>query len=255
MKLENTVGREFLANNSLIRYYCKKLEVLEELNSIIGLIMKNFKSRKFMIRCYIVFSFLFIIATLLNSNVCCSNIKINKKEEMDRSLIILRGCPAVGKSTIAKKLQAYLIKNSNVSVAYLPWDTFFHFVQPWQPINDTKIIKTTDILSKTAKEIAISQNPKYIIIEGVFLDKEEIKILKELEIYFSKSHWFRIESSLEEQLKRNLLRASEDYLEEDRIKILFLDKRWERKLLKENIIDNNKVTVEQVVSSIVNQIR
>lgn len=122
---------------------------------------------------------------------------------MKSKLIYLRGPPAVGKSSIARKL-AKKLKN-----AALLNEDWFKFIQAKRSLKDPITNEIADkLLFSTIKQMNTLDNYDYFIIEGLLVLPETIKrhkaFIKENK---AKAYFFEVAANTNTLIKRNKVRT------------------------------------------------
>lgn len=128
--------------------------------------------------------------------------------------ILLRGAPAVGKTTLALVLKEQLLAQQ-YRVAMFQWDNFCHLIEPVS-MGREEILSATRALVGAIEGMAPGGSETVVIIEGVFAYPEELRMISRLEVNFD-IHTFLLTCEPEEQLARNRTRAFEDVLDEGRV--------------------------------------
>jgi tRNA uridine 5-carbamoylmethylation protein Kti12 len=171
-----------------------------------------------------------------------------------KKIIILRGSPASGKTTISKKLHAELYQKFNKDIAYLPWDYFFNFFLPNDIISDDKILRSTSLLCKTLQHIVDEHLSDYIIIDGVFLFDEEITLFKKFENISTQLFFIKLSVPFDIISQRNKERFADDFLDESRLICVYDTFNKQKNIDNEIIIDNASIHIENCLTQIINHI-
>lgn len=170
-------------------------------------------------------------------------------EKKRSTLIVIRGCPAAGKSTTAKKLQKVLLKKKK-SVNYFSWDTFLHFTEPVPSLTKKNITNTTKAMCYLAKLSLALQRTDFCILDGVFLMPQEIKEIQKISRNFCECYFFHLTCSRDTLLARNVARKKSDFLPSKRIETLKRSRYWNKWLKNDISINNEEKSVHAVCESI-----
>ncbi len=170
-------------------------------------------------------------------------------------LIIIRGAPAVGKSTICRTIQQ-MCQNNNLQCAILGWDIIwdeiFRWPEPKVNKDEELVIDSTSTLLKFA-QIICNQGPELLIIEGVFSEKKEADLITSFATKFSKVFYFRVEADFTHQKKRNASRDALAFVSEN--KILTLNKAFLNSQIPDEILlKNENISLENISNKILNHI-
>ncbi|MBD2791152.1 AAA family ATPase [Xenorhabdus szentirmaii] len=166
-----------------------------------------------------------------------------------KTVVIVRGTPASGKSTTCHQLKETMLAQG-LTVSYLPWDTFHHFVEPRTHLTQKIIIEDTLRLLKVADD-CLDAGSDLIILDGVFIYPEEIDAIHSL---FTRKNarilHYRLVAPEETLLTRNQERAVEDRLPNSRISEVAQDKLWSDNLSYETLLDSAKYSTDRIVERI-----
>jgi predicted kinase len=167
---------------------------------------------------------------------------------MKQFIVIIRGTPASGKSTIAQQL-----RNFNQKIAWLKVDNFKPF---FEEINGVESLKFVNQLV-SPNLIFLVDHGFSVVIDGVFQDfsiiHECLKIAKDKNII---AKVFEIKCSLETLIKRDVERSRE--IPEKKIGEDTLEKIYQ--ILQNNPLQNSihldteNLTVEECANQIIRQI-
>ena len=168
------------------------------------------------------------------------------------NLIVIRGASASGKTTVATALKQRLL-HLGFFVTYLPWDTFFHFLEPAE-IGLYEILATTRTVVQYAREAVLVRNADFVILDGVFVYEEEINTILSLHPLLSPIYTFKLSCEEAVQLDRNQTRNPEDVLDNERVKLVTRMREWEASFPDELYLDTTHNSPDKIVDIILDLI-
>ncbi|MDC9588386.1 AAA family ATPase [Xenorhabdus sp. XENO-10] len=162
-----------------------------------------------------------------------------------KSVVVVRGTPASGKSTACNQLKDAMLAQG-LTVSYLPWDTFHHFVEPRSHLTQKIIMEDTLRLLKVA-DACLDAGSDLIILDGVFIYPEEIDAIRFL---FTRKNirilHYRLIAQESTLITRNQERAIEDRLPASRIREVVQDNLWNYNLPHETLLDSSKYSPDSI---------
>ena len=172
---------------------------------------------------------------------------------MTRALIlVVRGTPASGKSTLCVGLRDELIARG-YRVSLLQWDTFHHMVEPRHALTPDIILEDSVRLLDTAVN-CVSAGSSVIIIDGVFIYPEEQSII---ERYFSAPRYtlcrYRVVTTESTLIQRNEERHPNDVLPVGRVLEVARDPLWATLPVAETVLDSTHASPEALVDKVCRQ--
>ncbi|MDR0217462.1 MAG: ATP-binding protein [Enterobacteriaceae bacterium] len=166
-----------------------------------------------------------------------------------KTVVVIRGTPASGKSTICNRLKDAMLAQG-LTVSYLPWDTFHHFVEPRTYLTQRVIMEDTLRLLKVADD-CLDAGSDLIILDGVFIYPEELNAIHSL---FTRKNvrilHYRLVAQESTLIIRNQARAIEDRLPASRIREVAQDSLWNNNLSDETGFDSAKYSPDTIVALI-----
>ncbi|OTA21704.1 hypothetical protein Xbed_00454 [Xenorhabdus beddingii] len=166
-----------------------------------------------------------------------------------KTIVVVRGTPASGKSTTCNQLKEAMLAQG-LTVSYLPWDTFHHFVEPRTSLTQKIIMEDTLRLLKVADD-CLDAGSDLIILDGVFIYPEEIDAIHSL---FTRKDirilHYRLVAREPTLIIRNQERAIADRLPISRIKEVAQDNLWDDTLPHECLLDSSKYSPDRIVALI-----
>ncbi|PHM70203.1 AAA family ATPase [Xenorhabdus kozodoii] len=166
-----------------------------------------------------------------------------------KTVVVVRGTPASGKSTTCDRLKDVMLAQG-LTVSYLPWDTFHHFVEPRTYLTRRIIMEDTLRLLKVADD-CLDAGSDLIILDGVFIYPEEIDAIHAL---FTRQGvrilHFRLMAHEATLITRNQERAIEDRLPASRVREVAQDNLWDCHVPHETLLDSTKYSPDRIVAQI-----
>ncbi|KLU16249.1 MULTISPECIES: AAA family ATPase [Xenorhabdus] len=166
-----------------------------------------------------------------------------------KTVVVIRGTPASGKSTTCNHLKDVMLAQG-LTVSYLPWDTFHHFVEPRTYLTLKIIMEDTLRLLKVADD-CLDAGSDLIILDGVFIYPEEIDAIHSL---FTQKGvrilHYRLVAQEPTLITRNQERAVEDRLPVSRIKEVVQDSLWKHNVPHEIVLDSTEYSPDSIVALI-----
>lgn len=168
------------------------------------------------------------------------------------TIVIIRGSPASGKSTLSIALRDKAI-SQGVTVSLLSWDFFHHLIEPRHGLTRKIILQDTRRLLKSAQDCLVVGS-ELIIIDGVFVYPEENAAIDYNFSTFNKGLFrYRLVASESNLLKRNLERNVYDQLPSERVCEVANDPCWQLPV-KESVLDSNIYKIDELSTIIWNDI-
>ncbi|CDL79654.1 AAA family ATPase [Xenorhabdus cabanillasii] len=166
-----------------------------------------------------------------------------------KTVVVVRGTPASGKSTTCNQLKEAMLAQG-LTVSYLPWDTFHHFVEPRSHLTQKIIMEDTLRLLKVADD-CLDAGSDLIILDGVFIYPEEIDAIH---CQFTRKNvrilHYRLVAQEATLITRNQERAIEDRLPTCRIREVAQDSLWNNNVPDETLLDSAKYSTNRIVALI-----
>ncbi|OKP05367.1 AAA family ATPase [Xenorhabdus eapokensis] len=166
-----------------------------------------------------------------------------------KTVVVIRGTPASGKSTTCNHLKEAMLAQG-LTVSYLPWDTFHHFVEPRTYLTPKIVMEDTVRLLKVADD-CFDAGSDLIILDGVFIYPEEIDAIHSL---FTQKGvrilHYRLVARETTLITRNQERAIEDRLPDSRIREVAQDSLWDYNIPHETLLDSTKYSPADIVALI-----
>ncbi|MDX7991413.1 AAA family ATPase [Xenorhabdus littoralis] len=171
-----------------------------------------------------------------------------------KTVVVIRGTPASGKSTTCNRLKDTMLAQG-LTVSYLPWDTFHHFVEPRSLLTQKIIMEDTLRLLKVADD-CLDSGSDLVILDGVFIHHEEIDAINSL---FARKNarilYYRLIAQESTLITRNQERAIEDRLPTSRIKEVARDNLWDHNFSDEILLNSSQLSPDSIVALICQAIR
>ncbi|MEX0447260.1 AAA family ATPase [Xenorhabdus sp. SGI246] len=166
-----------------------------------------------------------------------------------KTVVVIRGTPASGKSTACNCLKDAMLAQG-LTVSYLPWDTFHHFVEPRTYLTQKIIMEDTLRLLKVADD-CLDAGSDLIILDGVFIYPEEIDAIHSLLARKgARILYYRLVAQEPTLITRNQERAIEDRLPDSRIREVAQDSLWDNHIPHETLLDSAKYSPANIVALI-----
>lgn len=165
------------------------------------------------------------------------------------NIIVIRGAPASGKSTLCLRLRDELI-DSGHRVSLLHWDAFHHLVAPRHVSTPEIILEDTVRLLDTAID-CVNAGSDVIIMEGAFLYPAEQSVIHR---YFPDTQYslfrYRVVATESALIQRNDARAPDDVLPVARMLEVARDPLWATLPVTETVLDTTHASPEALVKTI-----
>lgn len=174
------------------------------------------------------------------------HIFINNEER--KKVVMVRGAPAVGKTTVLREV-ATEMKSAGLRSTVLHWDDFFHLTQPVH-FSNKLAIEVTRAMVKVTEVLGRTEHTDIVLLDGVFILSEEQDIINTLSTDFELIR-IRLICGEGEQLRRNLARDPTDYLEENRIKLLNSSAWNVQSMSNEILLSSDGVSKEKLAKTII----